>query len=104
MARVAKYGKKKTREVSVSEDGWLGMLAIASQRECTSVSDLLEQLGRNPGWMQPHPPDPSRIELPCDEQVDAAIAAVLPTIAIKGRAIASRAFKKLAAKLAESAL
>lgn len=101
MARVAKYGKKKTREVSVSEEGWLGMLSIASGYGCTSVSDLLEQLGRNPGWMKPV----SGVEeVDCDERVKEAIEYLAPRIPIKDRAIVVKAFKKLVARLAESAL
>ena len=97
MARVAKYGKKKDREVSVSEEGWMGALAIASIYGCTSVSDLLEQLGRNPGWMKPKESGVEDID--CVERVKTAIASVHPTIPIKSRAAIARAFKKLTAKL-----
>jgi len=91
--RIAKYGKKKVREVSVTEEGWQGVLSVAHSVGCTSVSEFLEELGRNPG-LNCRP----EIDLPRIEQV---IAAVLPTIPIKDRALANKTFKKLMAHLQE---
>jgi hypothetical protein len=41
------YGaEKKQRYLSVTEEGWDGVKDVAKMVECTSVSDLLEKLGR----------------------------------------------------------
>lgn len=44
--RTAKYGQKKTREVSVSQEGWEGSLEVAKKAGCSGISELLEKLGR----------------------------------------------------------
>lgn len=41
------YGsKKKQRYLSITEEGWEGAQAVARAAGCSSVSDLLEKLGR----------------------------------------------------------
>lgn len=37
---------KKTRTVTVTEEGWLGFDKLAKQHGCSSRSELLEKLGR----------------------------------------------------------
>jgi hypothetical protein len=37
---------KKTRTVTVTEEGWVGFDKLAKQHGCSSRSELLEQLGR----------------------------------------------------------
>jgi hypothetical protein len=45
--KVAPYGgKKKERTVTVSQTGWEGTQAILQSLGCSSVSELLEKLGR----------------------------------------------------------
>ena len=38
--------EKKQRYLSVTEEGWDGVKDVAKMVDCTSVSDLLEKLGR----------------------------------------------------------
>jgi len=41
------YGtEKKQRYLSVTEEGWSGVRDVAKMVNCTSVSDLIEKLGR----------------------------------------------------------
>ena len=41
------YGhEKKQRYLSITEEGWVGVQLAARQAGCTSVSDLLEKIGR----------------------------------------------------------
>lgn len=41
------YGdEKKQRYLSITEEGWEGAQLAARQAGCTSVSDLLEKIGR----------------------------------------------------------
>lgn len=41
------YGvEKKQRYLSVTEEGWDGVKDVVKKVDCTSVSDLLEKLGR----------------------------------------------------------
>lgn len=91
MARIAKYGKRKPREVLVSESGWEQSLAVAKKLGCGSISELLEELGNHPEWIADDKADPP--------QVENAIATVLPTVPIKDRAIVAKAFRKLVAHL-----
>lgn len=45
--RPRKYdSSKKTRTVTVTEEGWLGFDKLAKQHGCSSRSELLEKLGR----------------------------------------------------------
>jgi hypothetical protein len=44
--RITPYKGKKTHEVSVTPEGWDGAKAIAKQVGCSSVSELLEKIGR----------------------------------------------------------
>jgi hypothetical protein len=37
---------KKTRTVTVTDEGWLGFDRLAKQHGCSSKSELLEKLGR----------------------------------------------------------
>ena len=37
---------KKTRTLTVTEEGWLGFDKLAKQNGCSSRSELLEKLGR----------------------------------------------------------
>ena len=37
---------KKTRSITVTEEGWLGFDELAKQHGCSSRSELLEKLGR----------------------------------------------------------
>lgn len=39
-------GEPKPRQLTVSETGWEGAVAIAEELGCTGVSDLLEKVGR----------------------------------------------------------
>ena len=42
-----KYGSnKKTRTVTVTDEGWQGFEQLAKQYGCSSKSELLEKLGR----------------------------------------------------------
>ena len=42
------YGAaKKQRYLSITEEGWNGAKDVAKETDCTSVSDLIEKLGRN---------------------------------------------------------
>ena len=38
--------EKKRRSLTVSDDGWEGILPVIKQVGCNSVSDFLEKLGR----------------------------------------------------------
>jgi len=38
--------RKKRRELTVTEEGWIGVKSLAKDSGCTGVSDLLEKLGR----------------------------------------------------------
>ena len=41
------YGaEKKQRYLSITEEGWNGAKDVAKMADCTSVSDLIEKLGR----------------------------------------------------------
>ncbi len=41
------YGAaKKQRYLSITEEGWNGAKDVAKETDCTSVSDLIEKLGR----------------------------------------------------------
>lgn len=45
--RLKQYdSSKKTRTVTVTEEGWVGFDKLAKQHGCSSRSELLEQLGR----------------------------------------------------------
>jgi hypothetical protein len=44
--RITPYKGKKTREVSVSEEGWVGAKTIAQSLGCSGVSEMLEKIGR----------------------------------------------------------
>ena len=37
---------KKTRSVTVTEEGWVGFAQLAKQHGCSSRSELVEKLGR----------------------------------------------------------
>lgn len=97
MARPLKYGVvKEERKLRMTDEGWEGVRKIAGGHNCPGIADLLERIGRGDLLVvSPHPEK----EASCSEQVEAAIAAVLPTIPIKDRVLASKAFKKLMAQL-----
>ncbi|MDX2231316.1 MAG: hypothetical protein NW220_16890 [Leptolyngbyaceae cyanobacterium bins.349] len=41
------YGeKKKRRELTVTDEGWEGAKQVAKEMGCSSLSDLIEKLGR----------------------------------------------------------
>lgn len=41
------YGeKKKRRELTVTDEGWEGAKQVAKELGCSSLSDLIEQIGR----------------------------------------------------------
>ena len=45
--RPKSYGEeKKSRYLTITESGWAGVQSAAREAGCTSVSDLLEKLGR----------------------------------------------------------
>jgi len=45
--RTPDYGEnKKQRYLSVTEEGWEGIRAVAAAAGCASISDLIEKLGR----------------------------------------------------------
>ena len=45
--RPATYGEvKKRRELTVTQEGWEGMQEVVKEAGCSSVSDLIEKLGR----------------------------------------------------------
>ena len=45
--RPSQYGSnKKTRTVTVTDEGWLGFEQLAKEHGCSSKSELLEKLGR----------------------------------------------------------
>ena len=45
--RPATYGEvKKRRELTVTQEGWDGMQEVVKEAGCSSVSELIEKLGR----------------------------------------------------------
>jgi len=45
--RKSEYGtKKKTRGVTLTDEGWEHLKFLANQHGCSSVSDFLEKIGR----------------------------------------------------------
>jgi len=45
--RPAAYGEtKKRHELTVTQEGWDGMKEVVKEAGCSSVSDLVEKLGR----------------------------------------------------------
>ena len=43
---VAFGSRKKTRSITVSEEGWEGAQAVVRELGCSSVSEFMEKLGR----------------------------------------------------------
>ena len=58
--RTPEYGvHKKQRYLSVTEEGWRGIKVIAQQAGCSSISDLIEKLGRGELTIASLPPSSS---------------------------------------------
>lgn len=97
MVRPSKYGATKTeRKIRITDEGWEGFQSLSVELGLPARADLIEQLGRRQlEIISAHP----KKEISCIEQIEQAIAVVLPTIPIKDRMVAARAFKKLVAHL-----
>lgn len=94
-----KYGAPKTeRKIRLTDGTWSNLQQIALEHSLTGRADLLEELARGT-FVVVRTQEASTANL--KERVEAAIAAALPTIPIKDRALANKAFKKLMAHLQE---
>ncbi len=78
--RPPKYDSVKNRHsITVTEEGWAGAASLAKQMGCSSISDLIEMIGRAGAIIVLHDARFRRLaELPQDQR-EAIIEAVMET-------------------------